>query len=75
MVHLNSLSNYYLDGEEIRTTKGDFGESNVHDQSGISFRTPPYPDPDITESVKVGFNFEGFYSIDMLLFLILIQDR
>jgi len=44
---------YGKNGEEIRTTKGDFGESNVHDQSGISFRTPPYPDPDITESVKV----------------------
>jgi len=39
--------------EEIRTTKGEFGESNVHDQSGISFRTPAYPDPDITEPVKV----------------------
>ena len=43
----------FPDGEEIRTTKGEFGESNVHDQSGISFRTPPYPDPDITEPVKV----------------------
>jgi len=44
---------YGKNGEEIRTTKGEFGESNVHDQSGISFRTPPYPDPDITEPVKV----------------------
>ena len=52
-----------IDGEEIRTTKGDFGESNVHDQSGISFRTPPYPDPNITESVKVCLNFQGFYFI------------
>ena len=48
-----SLCLVFLDGEEIRTTKGEFGESNVHDQSGISFRTPPYPDPDITEPVKV----------------------
>ena len=44
---------YILDGEEILTTKGEFGEANVHDQSGISFKTPPYPDLDITKSVKV----------------------
>lgn len=35
----------------------------MHDQSGISFRTPPYPDPNITESVKVCLNFQGFYFI------------
>ena len=44
---------FILDGEEILATKGDFNEGNVHDQSGISFRTPPYPDLEITEPVKV----------------------
>merc|ERR1719411_666697 len=44
---------YGKNGEEILTTKGDFGEANVHDQSGISFKTPPYPDLEITEAVKV----------------------
>ena len=44
---------FILDGEEILATKGDFNEGNVHDQSGISFKTPPYPDLEITEPVKV----------------------
>jgi hypothetical protein len=44
---------YGKNGEEILTTKGEFGEANVHDQSGISFKTPPYPDLEITEPAKV----------------------
>jgi Rel/ankyrin family protein len=44
---------YGKNGEEILTTKGEFGEVNVHDQSGISFKTPPYPDLEIAEPAKV----------------------
>lgn len=44
---------YGKNDEEILTTKGEFNEVNVHDQSGISFKTPPYPDLEIREPVKV----------------------
>jgi Rel homology dimerisation domain len=33
--------------------KADFTSSDVHKQFGISFRTPRFPNPNITERVKV----------------------
>jgi hypothetical protein len=39
-------------GEEV-ICKGEFSASDVHKQYGISFRTPAFPNPNITERVQV----------------------
>jgi Rel homology dimerisation domain len=42
----------FLGGENVEM-KADFTSSDVHKQFGISFRTPRFPNPNITERVKV----------------------
>jgi len=43
---------YTKAGEPV-TSKGDFGVNDVHKQYGISLKTPPYPNLNITSPVKV----------------------
>ena len=44
---------------ETKTFKAPFKASDVHEQCGISFRTPPFPEQDINSQILVSCNKEN----------------
>ena len=44
---------------ETKTFKAPFKASDVHEQCGISFRTPPFPEQDINSQILVSCDKEN----------------
>jgi hypothetical protein len=55
---------------ETKTFKAPFKASDVHEQCGISFRTPPFPEQDINSQILVSCIKEKTYYVQHLLKII-----
>ena len=69
--NFNFNSNDYLFNvlaHETKTFKAPFKASDVHEQCGISFRTPPFPEQDINSQILVSFFNENILYKDISVY-------
>ena len=60
---------------ETKTFKAPFKASDVHEQCGISFRTPPFPEQDINSQILVSCNKENILCASFVKIHICILRR